>query len=108
MAIKRIWHGWTTPENASEYQSVVRAVVEPGIAALGMDGYGGLELLKCTRTPSEENPSEVEFVTIMTFDSVDTIIKFQGADYTRAHVPEAAQKYLKRWDSHAVHYEVLD
>lgn len=31
MAVKRIWHGWTTPENADAYQMVLRTEVIPGI-----------------------------------------------------------------------------
>jgi len=108
MAIKRIWHGWTTPENADSYHSVVRTIVEPGIAAKGIAGYGGLELLRKVQPQGEDGQEEVEFVTIMTFDSLDTIIKFQGENYTKAHVPDAAQKLLKRWDSHAEHYEAQD
>lgn len=106
MAIKRIWHGWTIPENADNYQMVVQTIVEPGIAAKGIAGYGGMELLRKVAVQGADGHEEIEFITIMTFDSLDTIIEFQGENYTRAHVPEAAQKYLKRWDSHAEHYEV--
>lgn len=108
MTIKRIWHGWTTPENADSYQSVVRTIVEPGIAAMGISGYGGLELLRKVQSQGEDGNEEVEFVTIMIFDCLETIIEFQGENYTKAHVPEAAQKFLKRWDSHAEHFEVQD
>ncbi len=108
MAIKRIWHGWTTPENAGGYEAVARGEVAPAIEARGIAGFGGLELLKSTQTVGANKPAEIEFVTIMTFDCLDTVIEFQGDDYACAHVPEAAQRYLKRWDSHAVHYEVLE
>jgi len=30
--IARIWHGWTTPENADAYASLLRTEVLPGIA----------------------------------------------------------------------------
>ncbi|MEJ2544027.1 MAG: hypothetical protein P8Y99_08160 [Calditrichaceae bacterium] len=33
MAIKRIWHGWTTKENADKYQSILQDEVIPGIEA---------------------------------------------------------------------------
>jgi len=54
-----------------------------------------------------DGSEEVEFITIMTFDSLQNVIDFQGQEYTRAYVPETAQKVLKRWDSHAIHYEAV-
>ena len=104
MAIKRVWHGWTTPENADLYEKTVRHHVAPSIKASGIQGYRGLELFRIANPVA----GEVEFMTIMTFDSLDNIVAFQGTDYTRAHVPDIAQKALKRWDNHAVHYEVCD
>jgi len=106
MAIKRIWHGWTTPENADEYEATVRQVVAPGIEAMNIEGYRGLELLRGPESVGPDGQSEVQFVTILTFDHLENIVALQGDDYTKAHVPEDAQQFLKRWDSHAVHYEV--
>ncbi len=51
---------------------------------------------------------EVEFVTIMTFDSLQNVIDFQGENYKRSYVPEAAQKVLKHWDLEATHYELIE
>jgi hypothetical protein len=31
MSIKRIWHGWTTKENAETYQKILREDVLPSI-----------------------------------------------------------------------------
>jgi len=102
MPIKRIWHGWTSPENADAYERVVLSEVFPGIEAKNIDGYRGVELLKRTLE------DEVEFVTIMTFDGLQNVIDFQGEDYTKAYVPDTAQKVLKRWDKTAVHFEVVE
>ncbi len=102
MAIKRIWHGWTTPENAAAYESLLRAEVFPGIEAKKITGYRGIELLRLDRD------EEVEFVTIMTFDSIQNVIDFQGPDYRRCYVPDAAREVLKRWDQTSEHYEVKD
>ena len=38
MAIKRVWHGWTTKENAAEYQTILREQVLPGIEAKNIPG----------------------------------------------------------------------
>jgi hypothetical protein len=51
---------------------------------------------------------EVEFVTIMTFDSLQNVIDFQGNDYKKAYVSYMAQKVLKRWDQYAIHYELIE
>ena len=44
----------------------------------------------------------------MTFESLQNVIDFQGADYQKAYVPEAAQKVLKRWDLESAHYETIE
>ena len=102
MAIKRIWHGWTTPENAAAYENLLQTEVFPSIEAKKIPGYRGIELLRLDRE------DEVEFVTIMTFDTIQNVIDFQGPDYRRCYVPDAAQKILKRWDRTSDHYEVKE
>jgi len=74
MAIRRIWHGWTTPEKADEYLNLLRNEVFPGIEAKKIPGYQSIELLR------RNLDDEVEFVTIMTFDSLQNVIDFQGED----------------------------
>ena len=102
MTIKRVWHGWTTPENADKYQELLHSEVFPGIEAKNIPGYRRIELLRM------ESEDEVEFVTIMTFDSLKNVIDFQGEDYKRCYVPDAAQKVLKRWDEVSAHYELIE
>ena len=102
MAIKRIWHGWTTPENANKYHEVLTSIVIPGIEAKNIPGYQGIEVLR------QDLGDEVGFVTIMTFESIQNVIDFQGEDYARCYVPDAAQAVLKRWDDYARHYEAIE
>ena len=102
MPIKRIWHGWTTHENADVYQQLLHTTIFPGIEAKQIRGYRSIALL---RSDLEE---EVEFITIMTFDTLQHVIDFQGEDYKQAYVPAAAQQVLKRWDLVAAHYEVVE
>ena len=102
MAIKRIWHGWTDPENADRYRNLLHDEILPGIEAKGIPGYLSIELLQ------RDHGDEVEFITIMTFESLQNVIDFQGEDYARCYVPESAQKVLKRWDSMASHYEAVE
>jgi antibiotic biosynthesis monooxygenase (ABM) superfamily enzyme len=78
MAIKRVWHGWTTLENANKYQQILQNEVIPGIEAKGISGYRKFEILRF------EREDEVEFVTIITFDSIENVIAFLGENYKEA------------------------
>jgi len=102
MAIKRIWHGWTTRENADVYERLLHDEVFPGIEAKNIAGYRSIELLR------RDLDDEVEFITIMTFDSIQNVIDFQGEDYQRCYVPDAAQKVLKRWNQVSDHFDVKE
>jgi len=44
----------------------------------------------------------------MTFAALENVVDFQGEDYARAYVPEAAQRVLKRWDPVSAHFEVRE
>src|SRR5687768_15808528 len=100
--ICRLWRGWTTPENANAYERLVRGEVIPGIEARRIAGFQHIDLMK------RELDDEVEFQTLMWFDSLDAIIAFMGEDYAVSHVPPAARAVLKRFDSRAAHFEVID
>ncbi|MEO0977227.1 MAG: antibiotic biosynthesis monooxygenase [Pseudomonadota bacterium] len=99
--IKRIWHGWTTPENADRYFDVLSRSVIPEIKAMSLPGFLGIDVLR------RDLADEVEFATIMTFRSLDDIIAFQGPDYARSHVPAVAREVLARWEQTASHYDVM-
>jgi hypothetical protein len=100
--ICRMWRGWTTPDNADAYERIVRGTVIPGIEARKIVGFRHIDLMR------RDIDDEVEFVTLMWFDSVQCIEAFTGEDYAVAHVPAEAQRVLARFDRHAAHYEVID
>lgn len=100
--IKRIWHGWTTHENAEKYETLLKEEILPGIAAKEMSGYRDIQLLR------RLHESEVEFITIMSFDSLEVIKQFVGEDVSVAHVPAKAKQVLSRWDERSQHYEVRE
>jgi hypothetical protein len=102
MGIKRIWHGWTIPANADAYQELLHKEIFPGIEAKNMSGYRSVELFR------RELKDEVEFITIMTFDSLNDIKKFQGKEYEKSYIPDSARKLLKRWDKVAAHFEAVE
>lgn len=108
--IKRVWRGWTTPGNAAAYQELLLTRIIPGIEAKAIDGFLGIEVLRedLGEDSGEDLGGEVEFSTVMTFASLDSVIAFQGPDYARAYVPDAAQAVLSRWDQRSRHYEVVE
>src|SRR5215216_4901008 len=99
--IKRIWHGWTTNQNAEAYEALLRHEVFLNIANRKINGFRGIELLK------RELGEEVEFVTIMSFDNLESIVEFAGKNYETAVVPEQAQRLLSRYDGISQHYDLL-
>ncbi|GAB3169459.1 antibiotic biosynthesis monooxygenase [Myceligenerans halotolerans] len=99
--IVRIWRGWTTPENADAYESIVSTRVLPAIAERKLAGYHGAYLL---RRPLD---GEVEFSTVMLFDSLDAVREFVGEDYEVAHVPAEARAVLSRFEERSAHYDTL-
>lgn len=100
--IERIWHGWTTPDEADEYERLLKGVIFPRIAAKDVEGYHGIRLLR------RSCDDEVEFMTVMQFASMDAVKQFAGDDYRSAYVPPEARNLLARFDDRALHYEVRE
>ncbi len=98
--ISRIWHGWTTPANADTYENLLKEEIFVGIRNRQIAGFRGIQLLR--RSLGEE----VEFVTLMTFDSLDAVRVFAGDDYEVAVVPPAARAVLAHFDARSQHYEI--
>ena len=100
--ISRIWHGWTTLENADAYENLLKTEIFPGIAAKNVAGYRGIQLLR------RQLRNEVEFITIMQFDSLDAVKQFAGEDYEKSYVPDKAKRVLLRHDEKSQHYAVKE
>jgi hypothetical protein len=98
--ISRIWHGWTTRDNADAYENLLRSEIIPGIVARKVDGFERIEMFR------RDAGDEVEFVTVMWFASLDAVKRFAGEDYETAYVPAAARNVLARFDARSHHYEV--
>ncbi len=101
--IGRIWRGWTLPENAGKYETLLRGEIFPGIAARNVAGYREIQLF---RRPAGDGT--VEFLTIMWFDSWEAVKRFAGEDYETAFVPAKAREVLDRFDERSAHYEVRE
>jgi heme-degrading monooxygenase HmoA len=97
--IARVWRGYTTPAHADAYESMLKPELLPGLSS--KKGFRGSYLLR--RTAGDE----VEFVTIILWDSLDDVRAVAGQEYERAVIPEERRKHLARHDATAAHYEVV-
>jgi heme-degrading monooxygenase HmoA len=98
--ISRIWHGWTTPANADKYEALLKEEIFVGIQNRQIRGFKSIQLLR------REVGEELEFVTIMLFDSFDAVREFAGEDYEVAVVPAKAREVLSHFDERSQHYEI--
>lgn len=97
--IARIWHGWAKPEDAKTYEKLLRDEIFPSIAARKIEGYRGAELFV------REDGNEMEFVTLLRFDSMDAVTEFAGADASKPVIFPKAETVITRMEQ-ARHYRV--
>ena len=100
--ILRIWHGYTTKTNADVYESLLKTEIIPEIESKKIKGYKRIQLLR------RELEEEVEFTTIMWFESIDSVKDFVGEDYETVYVPEKARNVLARFDNKSIHCELRE
>lgn len=96
--IARVWHGYTKPEHADAYQALLTPELLPGLSKV--KGFKGSYLMR------RDTGAEVEFITIILWDSIDAIRAVAGSDYETAVIPEERRQYLARFDAKASHFEV--
>lgn len=99
--IARIWHGWTKPQDAEAYENMLRDEIFPSIAARKIKGYHGAELF------IHKGGDEVEFVTLLRFDSMDGVTEFAGADEGKPVIYPKAEALLRRMDERSRHYKIV-
>ena len=97
--IARIWHGWTKKADAGAYEKLLRNEIFPGIAARNIEGYRGAELF------TRDDGDEVEFVTLLRFDSMDAVKEFAGADESKPVIYPKAEVLIARMER-ARHYRI--
>jgi hypothetical protein len=98
--VSRIWRGWTALENAEAYEAHLKNEIFPAISNRRIAGYLGIYLLR------RHLENEVEFVTIMWFDTMEAVRAFAGENYEIAIVSPQAKVLLARFDEFALHYQV--
>ena len=100
--IARVWYGWTTLENAEKYQKLLREEVLLEIAQRSIPGYKGAELFV-----REAENDEMEFITLLRFETLDAVKIFAGKNYEQPVIPPDAKKLLKRHSERSRHYKVV-
>ncbi|HSA92803.1 MAG TPA: antibiotic biosynthesis monooxygenase [Terriglobales bacterium] len=95
--IARIWHGYTSPQNADAYEQLLKTTILPGIHRVA--GYRGAYLMR------RDAGAEAEFITVTLWESMEAIQAFAGGERDAAVIPEPARKLLSRYDSRSVHYD---
>ena len=74
--IQRIWHGWTTREHADAYERLLEDEVLPGIAAMNVPGYLGVDVL---RRPLDDGEG----------DTLENILEYaNNGDVTKSDIGE--------------------
>jgi hypothetical protein len=98
--ISRVWHGWAAHANADAYEALLKSEIFTGIKNRQIAGYKGIHLFR------RDLGKEVEFVTVMWFDSMEAVQAFAGEDYEVSVVPPKARALLSRFDARSQHYKV--
>ena len=99
--IARVWHGWTKAVNAPVYEAMLRNEIFPAIAQRKIAGYRGAELF------IHDNGDEVEFMTLLRFDSMEAVKDFAGQDESKPVIYPKAEPLLIRMDERSQHYRVV-
>lgn len=97
--IARVWRGYARPEHADAYEAHLKPELLPGLSTVA--GYRESYLLR------RQAGDEVEFITIILWESIENVRAIAGPDYETAVIPEERRKYLSRFDQKAAHYEVV-
>lgn len=94
--ITRIWHGWTRPEQADEYEHLLLEHVFPEIAARALSGRPGHERLRRGRSQAPG------FVSLLQFDDPAAVHVSDSFD-----TPPEARTLLAHFDSLSSHYRTV-
>jgi heme-degrading monooxygenase HmoA len=84
------------------YENLLKEEIFIGIRNRHIPGFQEIQLLR------RDLGSEVEFITIMWFEDLDSVRTFAGEDYEAAVVPPKARAVLSRFDERSQHYEIRE
>jgi hypothetical protein len=99
--ICRTWHGWTSKATAAGYENYLQDELFPRLRReLSGRGYKGFHLLRL------EGVDEVEFLTMVWFESLESVHAFAGEHYDVPVISPKAAALLVRYDERCRHYEL--
>jgi heme-degrading monooxygenase HmoA len=98
--ITRMWRGWTATDDADDYERFLLTDLFPQVSKLR--GFVAARVLR--RALGDEE----EFVTLVTFESLDAVRAFAGQEYETPVIEPEAQRLLSRYEDRAAHYETVD
>lgn len=97
MTITRMWRGWTSHTAAADYRRFLLDELFPSMRRL--EGFMGADVL--TRTEG----TEIAFVTLTRFRSLEDIRAFAGDALETPVIEPRAAELLVRYDECAHHFE---
>jgi hypothetical protein len=100
--IARIWYGWTSRENAEKYEKLLREEVLLEIAKRSIPGYQGAEIFI-----READNDEMEFITLLRFETVEGVKIFAGKNYEAPVIPPECKKLLVHHSEKSRHYRTV-
>lgn len=95
-----MWKGWTTAENADAYASYLKDELFPRMQKV-LSGYRGYHVLR------QAQSREVEFVTLVWFESLAAVESFAGEEFCDfPMISDKALRLLSRYHDRCDHYEL--
>jgi len=99
--IARIWHGVTMAQKADAFFKFVRKTGEQSY--LKSPGNHGVHIFK------RDFNDKAEFLLVSFWDSIDSVKRFAGEDYSKAFYPfPKDREFLLELEPEVKHFEVLN
>jgi antibiotic biosynthesis monooxygenase (ABM) superfamily enzyme len=95
--ITRLWRGWTARDNADAYERFLLYELFPSMR--DVPGFRNADVLR------RGDGSEVAFVILTRFDSLEAIRLFAGENYEVPVIEPTARALLTHYDKRAQHYD---
>ncbi|NJW52007.1 antibiotic biosynthesis monooxygenase [Salinimicrobium oceani] len=99
--VARIWHGYTSKENAAAYEQLLTSKIFKDIEGKCGEDFKGVQLLQ------REIDEEVEFTTMIWFSDLAAVKKLTGEDFETAFIPEEARALLSHFDEKVRHSHLI-
>ena len=98
--IVRSWRGRAPSSDANAYIEFFKRKVLPILR--GIEGFSGVSLLRQNRS------SDVEFLVLTRWASLDAVRAFAGTDIRKAVVEPEAAALLSSFDPTVEHFEIIE